>query len=308
MISKLRKIVFSAVKHIALTIRPIRRLIQQRDQLLAQVSQLKADDDRSSAQILDAYTAESPSTANSFCIFAGEWSSAVPGFETGKASLFDDSRIKWLEQQSGGFSGKRILELGPLEGGHTYMMERAGATVVAIESNQRAFLKCLIVKEALGLNAKFLYGDVRPYLKTCNGQFDFVLASGVLYHMMQPAELLRDMSRVANSLGIWTHYYDEAIIRSRADLREKFDPDPFMQNVGGRDITFFRQHYRSVLAWPGFCGGSEPTSCWFTKDGLLNYLQDLDLNVSIGEDNPDHPNGPCILLFARRRNTAERLT
>ena len=64
---------------------------------------------------------------------------AVPGFETGSSALFDDIRIKWLEAQLGSFAGQRVLDLGPLEGGHTCMMENAGASVVAIEGNQRPF-------------------------------------------------------------------------------------------------------------------------------------------------------------------------
>ena len=61
----------------------------------------------------------------------------------------------------GGVTEKTILELGPLEGGHSYMLDRAGAAqVVAIEGNARAYLKCLIVKELLGLpRVQFLCGD-----------------------------------------------------------------------------------------------------------------------------------------------------
>ena len=53
-----------------------------------------------------------------------------------------------------------MLELGPLEGAHTYMLDRAGASeVVAIEGNTRAFLKCLITKELLSMpSARFLVG------------------------------------------------------------------------------------------------------------------------------------------------------
>ena len=117
-----------------------------------------------SAGILQLYSRQAPSPAAPFDIFKDDWSSEVPGFKTGASPLFDDSRIKWLESQLGSFEGKRVLELGPLEGGHTFMMERAGATVTAIEANQRAFLKCLIVKDAFHLKSEFLFGDFRPYL------------------------------------------------------------------------------------------------------------------------------------------------
>lgn len=38
----------------------------------------------------------------------------------------EDYRIEWFERIVGGFSGKRVLELGPLEEGHSYMLEKGG--------------------------------------------------------------------------------------------------------------------------------------------------------------------------------------
>jgi hypothetical protein len=250
-----------------------------------------------SPQFRDVYSREAPSPATPFNIFRNAWSSAVPGFETGSSSLFDDFRVKWLEAQLGSFSGQRVLELGPLEGGHTCMMERAGASVVAIEGNQRAFLKCLIVKDALHLKSEFLYGDFRPYLETAeSGRFDFILAIGVLYHMLEPLKLLHDIARVTNAFGLWTHYYDPDIIGKTLH----FDPKPFLQTVDGNSAEVYRQHYLSSLAAPTFCGGSAPTSYWLTKNGLLQYLERLGYQVRVGDDAPHHPNGPSILLFAKR--------
>ena len=46
-----------------------------------------------------------------------------------------------------GVDGRRVLELGPLEGGHSYMLQRAGAArVLAIEANTRAFLKFYAIR------------------------------------------------------------------------------------------------------------------------------------------------------------------
>jgi hypothetical protein len=64
-----------------------------------------------------------PARAAAFDLFAGAWSSDVPGIGGGAAALFDDDRVRWLEDRAGGSAGK--TELGPLEGGHTWMMARA---------------------------------------------------------------------------------------------------------------------------------------------------------------------------------------
>jgi O-antigen biosynthesis protein len=106
-----------------------------------------------------------PAPANAARLFEGEWSSAVPGLPSGPVNLFEDPRVQWFEERLGGFAGRRVLELGPLEGGHTFMMARGGAEVLAIESNKGAFLRCLIAKETVGMpKARFLLGDFRKYL------------------------------------------------------------------------------------------------------------------------------------------------
>src|SRR4028119_854753 len=108
--------------------------------------------------ILDSCIKVKPSPQNALDIFKGEWASCLPGslsvLQAGKGQLFEDSRILWSVEQVGGgtIKGKKIIELGPLEAGHTYMMETLGAdSITAIESNTRAYLKCLIIKELLGL-------------------------------------------------------------------------------------------------------------------------------------------------------------
>jgi predicted RNA methylase len=121
--------------------------------------------------ILDQYISSAPSPQNALDIFKDEWSSKLPAYlyelESGSVPLFSDARIEWVVNQLGSFEHKTVLELGPLEGGHTYMLERFGAaSITSIEANTRAYLKCLIVKEVLGLNrVKFLCGDFIEFLR-----------------------------------------------------------------------------------------------------------------------------------------------
>ncbi|WP_204313559.1 hypothetical protein, partial [Klebsiella michiganensis] len=63
----------------------------------------------------------------------------------GEIRLYDDARIAWLVSSVGGLQGLDVLELGPLEASHTAMLLAAGAkSVLAIEANQLAFLRCLV--------------------------------------------------------------------------------------------------------------------------------------------------------------------
>ena len=139
--------------------------------------------------VLDSYVRTTPTPQNALNIFQGEWTSRLPEplaqYQAGTLGLFDDERIKWLASEIGGLSEKSVLELGPLEGGHTSMLEQLGAAdITAIEANTRAFLKCLIVKELLNLqHAHFLCGDCVEYLHQPGPSFEVCVASGVLYHM-----------------------------------------------------------------------------------------------------------------------------
>ncbi|MGL5510179.1 MAG: class I SAM-dependent methyltransferase, partial [Microcoleaceae cyanobacterium] len=170
-------------------------------------------------EILDFYVKSAPSVQNAIDIFKGEWASKLPNelssqCVAGITPLFEDMRINWAVKQIGGVAGKTVLELGPLEAGHTYMMEKLGASAItSVESNTRAYIKCLIIKELLELKrARFLSGDFVEYLKTFPGKFDFGIASGVLYHMIDPVELIYLLSESCNQIYIWTHYYDQMII------------------------------------------------------------------------------------------------
>lgn len=301
------------VRNAAIAIPAIGRLVDQRNALLEEVErlteELRAANMRNGqraaprSSVLDAYCLNAPSRQNSFDLFKDEWSSRVPFIAAGQANLFEDHRIEWLERKCGGFHNKRILELGPLEGGHTFMMARRGAAhITSIEANSRAFLKCLIVKEALGFSAEFLLGDFCKYVTECQSCFDFILASGVLYHMTTPIELLEGMANVADSFGIWTHYFDRRIIEFNANICDKFDLEPVIRKFRGREVALHKQRYLAALNWKGFCGGSTPESYWMTKDGLLNVLAGLGFSVETHMDHQDHPNGPSILLYAAREH------
>lgn len=253
--------------------------------------------------ILDEYVTSMPSHKNAIDLFKSEWSSQVPGFMSGQALLFEDPRIAALFERAGGMSGKRVLELGPLEGGHTFMLSQAGAReITSIESNQRAFVKCLITKEILGYKANILLGDFIPFLqkaKADGDKYDFLLASGVLYHMIDPVMTLDLFLSVSNQIGIWTHFYDNDVVRSK--WPKKFDATPKHVDYKGMNLETYRQEYENALSWGGFCGGSAPYSYWMTKDSITSMLESNGFRFEILNEDLHHQNGPCMLLFAEKR-------
>ena len=114
----------------------------------------------------------------------------------GSSTLFSDSRITWGVEHLDGVADMRALELGSLEGGHTFMLDRLGvAEVTAIEANKLAYLRSLVVKELLGIpSAQFLCGDFPAFLRQAveaGSQWDLCLAIGVLYHQQDPVNCWR---------------------------------------------------------------------------------------------------------------------
>src|SRR5689334_5536438 len=170
---------------------------------------------------LDQYTRSPPSPENALDIFAGEWLCKLPppfaGLQAGTIPAFDDPRLHWGLGELGGVADQRVLELGPLEGAHSYLLERAGAAdVLAVEANTHAYLRCLVVKEILALRrCRFVLGDFVRLLETDATRFDVCIASGVLYHLRDPARLIALLARVTDRLFVWTHYYDPAVVEAR---------------------------------------------------------------------------------------------
>lgn len=255
-------------------------------------------------EILDSYIKSVPTIQNALDIFTGEWATRLPR-DLGKLGLenfqhFVDPRIQWSVEKIGGIQDKIVLELGPLEAGHTYMLEKLGAkSIVAVEANTRAYLKCLIIKEIMGLNkAKFLCGDFIEYLKTNPGKFDFCVASGVLYHTINPPELIELISKISNKVFIWTHYYDQEYIEKKDYLPPKFSSSQIADYKGFKH-TLYRYEYLTALDSAGFCGGSNSFSYWMSKDDIfasLNYFGFSHIETNFVD--PEHPNGPCLGLVA----------
>jgi SAM-dependent methyltransferase len=257
--------------------------------------------------ILDVYTDKAPSVQNILDLFSGEWSSSLPlhfDMKTtpGSANLFEDPRIDYVEKVFGGFKGKRILELGPLEAGHSYMLHQKGAAqIIAVESNSRAFMKSLCIKEILGLNKlKLLYGDFRAYFQKSCECFDIVIASGVLCHVTDPLQLIKQLSYSSDNLYISTHYYDPEVIQARFDLHSKFGELETVE-INGSYYQSIEYFYDGALNWNGFCGGSAPSSRWLTRYSILEYLKANGYNnIDISHESKNHPYGPCFSVCAKR--------
>src|SRR5438477_3611839 len=230
----------------------------------------------SPAFVATKFEQRAPAHANAIEIFAGHWATDLaefdPSWRGGQAKLVNDPRPRSAAEHlghAGRLDGMTVLELGPLEGAHTWRLEQLGAArILVMESNVEAYLKCLVMKEALGLKrSEFLLGDFAQYLQSCTQRFDMVFASGVLYHMDDPVALIRDIARVTDRCFVWTHYLDENRHQHRVAT-------PITRD--GLQVTYHRAPYLD-RARPVFWGGNKPSASWMKRDDILSAFRHYGL-------------------------------
>ncbi|HTK77648.1 MAG TPA: class I SAM-dependent methyltransferase [Gemmataceae bacterium] len=193
-----------------------------------------------------------------------------------------DPRLQWFCDCFP--DARTILELGSLEGGHTWgLATRPGVRrIVALEGRAENVRRARFAQKRIGYKkARFYQEDLESCDLSRYGTFDAVFCVGLLYHLTRPWELLAQVGRVSAGIFIWTHY------------------------VGDDDVGAVEGGYAG--AWVGEFGqadplsGLSPRSFWPTRGALKRMLADAGFaNVRIIEDTPAHPHGPAITLAASR--------
>jgi hypothetical protein len=190
-------------------------------------------------------------------------------------------------------AGKRVVELGPLEGGHTKQMVDLGAShVLAIEANAQDFVKCLVMKEVLGVDrVKFVYGDfeavVSRHLQN-GGGFDICAAVGVLYHMLDPVRTIKLITSVAPVTYVWSHVATE-------------------EKPSGEWITLSDEQGRAYRGKRNFyspgrhLGGIGRSSVWLEESSLLGAFENRGHEIQMIEKG-GHPNGQQVLFVSRSKS------
>jgi hypothetical protein len=263
------------------------------------------DTNGSPDKVLDEYVLDMPSAQNALSILPG-WNHALPpefGVTGGKGAFYADTRIAWLMDQVGSLEGKRVLELGPLEAAHTYMLEqRNPASLCAIEANKLAYLRCLVVKEILNLKvARFLLGDFCEWLERTPERYDLIVASGVLYHMQDPLKLIELIAARTNAFYLWTHYVSPEAMPDNDPRRNAFQGEPEIKEHRGLPIRLYRRSYLGAWKSKSFCGGAHDLHRWIEREDLLALIRALGFSdIQIGHDEPAHLYGPSFSVFASR--------
>ncbi len=205
----------------------------------------------------------------------------IDGVESGgQFRALDDPRIDQFFEH---FPNVRtILELGSLEGGHTFVLARRPGVerVLALEARVSNIAKARFVQKLLQIdNAQFVEADLEKSDLTRFGTFDAVFCSGLLYHLPEPWKLIEQIPRITPRLFIWTHYAD----------------DPHANVVFG-DLRG-KEHMEGGPGEP--LSGMSAKSLWLTLDSLLKLLTSAGFEtVQILHNDLKHSNGPAVTITA----------
>jgi SAM-dependent methyltransferase len=177
---------------------------------------------------------------------------------------------------------RRVLELGSLEGAHTFLIaSRRGVDyVLGIEGRSANLEKARFVQRHLGArNVEFLQADLEQFRPSTRGQFDVVFCVGLLYHLQRPWELLADLRRASPSLLLATHYVPD----EQATREER----------GYRGATYQEFGLRDPLS------GLSDDSFWPTRDGLLAMVREAGYaRCEVCQEETNHQHGPLLTLAA----------
>lgn len=253
----------------------------------------------------EQYDCRPTSHQNAIDLIPG-WTCSFPPemqLQAGHLALYADPRIAWAIDRFGSLADQTILEIGPLEGMHTFMLNRQSPRRIdAVEANRLCYLRCLVTDQILKLDrANFLLGDAMEWLQQGHERYDLIVASGVLYHMGDPVRLLELMAASGDAMFLWTHYYRPESMPEDDPRHRPFTGNQMVNRFRGVNLRLYERGYGAASRSSSFCGGPRDRHYWMHRDDILTLLDLLGFSsVEIDGEDESHPGGPCFSVFARR--------
>jgi 2-polyprenyl-3-methyl-5-hydroxy-6-metoxy-1,4-benzoquinol methylase len=253
---------------------------------------------RAAADALRGVAPEVPATAGGwwsllpFTTHRIELAPGVPTMDGGVDALGDIRTHLVLDAVGGSLAGRTVVDLGCLEGGFTLAFAGHGARhALGIEARQVSVRRCELARALLGYdNAEFVCGDIKDELAN-RDPFDVVFAAGILYHVGDPAEMVRTMRRACSGVALIdthvarvdraTHGCSEIVERSSGGhtYRGRMFPE-YPAGLGDSD--------KEELLWAAW---SDADAFWPLEDDLVAMLRDAGFS-SVDKIDPLASGGP----------------
>lgn len=180
-----------------------------------------------------------------------------------------------LARHGGSLRGVRVLDLGCLEGGYTAAFARAGAKeALGLDARELNIARCELVQRELGLrNLRFEVADVRELSADRQGTFDCVFASGILYHVEDPFQVVSGIADVCSGWAlIDTHVAEPEGVHTEPLETRTWRGREYM---GGVYTEYPDETPAEVIAdqslWSSYMN---PRSFWLTERSLIDLLHE----------------------------------
>ena len=168
----------------------------------------------------------------------------------------------------------RILDLGSYEGVNAIPFAMLGATVVAVEGREVNFVKMKAAKEYLGLKKmEVVQADVRTITKEKYGQFDLVLACGIMYHL--DAESVFSVTKNIFEMTKTAAVIDTHIALSRSESRD-YEGKTYW-GIIHKEFDVDASSYAKKFSLAHALDNND--SFWFTRISWLNLLKVFGWNT-----------------------------
>lgn len=194
----------------------------------------------------------------------------------------DDTRLKYIAYFLD-VRDQRVLEVGPLEGHHSVLLEKMGVREnIAIEARAENLRKCERIKEKYRLDrTRFFQHDLEKLAQgvanpSFDGPFDLVFCLGVFYHLREPARALEWFRTQTPTLFLGTHYIEtvEQCGAGTYCYKGKSYRAVVQNEHGHYDKEIGRWQHGDDAGSLGELSGTDSTSILLYEKDLIDLLHD----------------------------------
>jgi len=204
--------------------------------------------------------------------------------------FFQDGRLKAIERVfqlvfDGDISGRRIADLGALEGGFALACAMRGAEVTGVEARKANFEKLLLLQDHFDdLRLDFALADVKDFTVERFGEFEAVLALGILYHLDNPVQWLRQIGKTSKRLLIVDTHFAPSDDLSFQQIDPRIGALSEIETVEFAGATYSGRWFKEFepatdpepQLWASF---SNWRSFWLVKESLVRAIRDAGFDL-----------------------------
>jgi SAM-dependent methyltransferase len=174
---------------------------------------------------------------------------------------------------------ERVLELGPYDGTDTVYLAKNTKKLICIEArkeNVEAIEKR--VKEAGFTNVDIVVADLEIFPLERLGEFDCVWASGIIYHVQNPDQLIKRITEITTKCYGWTH-----LAAMEFSTRNGYAGESYKE--GNDPLSGLSSH-----------------SWWLSPREFVRVWEDLGWRCDFTTQPQPHPNGSLAACFMASRS------